>query len=412
MKLIFITNFYPPYNRGGYEEWCQEVAEGLRDRGHDITVLTSQYCKSRITSSEPSWIYRTLFLEMELGALRNSVQFFTTRKSHEKMNLDTLREIISKNNPDGILIWGMWNLSRSIPVLAERLVPGRVVYYLGDYWPLLPNQLETYWQVPAQIWATSIPKQIIKPFALKVLAQEKREKWQFSNVIFPSEFLRDEYARNGLTWENSTIIYGGAKTHLYSSYQHERKTSDSSISLLYVGRLAEEKGVETCIQALSVLNEIVNGTVNLQIVGSGERNYESFLIELTKKHQVADQVFFFGRKPKMDLPIIYHDADIFIFPSIWPEPFGRVLVEAMASGLPVVGTTVGGAGEILKDGQNGLAFPPGDPGGLATQVARLIGSPQLRQELAEAGRKTALEKFDIQRMVSELEKYMQSLIVN
>jgi glycosyltransferase involved in cell wall biosynthesis len=84
----------------------------------------------------------------------------------------------------------------------------------------------------------------------------------------------------------------------------------------------------------------------------------------------------------------------------------------MASGLPVVGTTVGGAGEILKDGQNGLAFPPGDPEALATQVSRLIGSPQLRQELAEAGRKTALEKFDIQRMVSELEKYMQSLIVN
>ena len=94
MKSLFLTNFYPPVSRGGYEQWCQEIADGLRDRGHQIAVLTSQYGRTQLTKSDPGWVYRDLHLEMEMASLRNGVRFFTHRKSLENENFVRLRQIV------------------------------------------------------------------------------------------------------------------------------------------------------------------------------------------------------------------------------------------------------------------------------------------------------------------------------
>ena len=72
------------------------------------------------------------------------------------------------------------------------------------------------------------------------------------------------------------------------------------------------------------------------------------------------------------MPRVYADHDVFVFPSIWEEPFSIGLLEAMACGQAVVGTTTGGSAEILVDGVNSLVFPPGDPRRLARQVKRLF----------------------------------------
>ena len=82
----------------------------------------------------------------------------------------------------------------------------------------------------------------------------------------------------------------------------------------------------------------------------------------------------------------------------------------MASGAVVIGTATGGAREILLNNENALVFSPGEAVGLATQIARLIESPSLRRQLAKAGRRTATEKFDIQRMTEEIEIYLQTLV--
>ena len=116
-------------------------------------------------------------------------------------------------------------------------------------------------------------------------------------------------------------------------------------------------------------------------------------------------------RPKEQLSALYHGSDVFLFTSIWAEPFGRVIVEAMASGMAVIGTSVGGASEILIENENALLFIPDDPTGLARQIQRLIENPSLRAQLADAGRKTAIEKFDMQRMTTEIESYLQALTI-
>jgi glycosyltransferase involved in cell wall biosynthesis len=82
----------------------------------------------------------------------------------------------------------------------------------------------------------------------------------------------------------------------------------------------------------------------------------------------------------------------------------------MASGVTVVGTSVGGAAEILVDGENALTFTPDDPANLAQQLKRLVESPSLRERLSIAGRNTAVNKFDIQRMTTEIESYLQAIV--
>lgn len=407
MKVLFLSNFYPPVSRGGFEEWCQEVADGLVARGHEVTVLTSDYKRADASELDAAWVHRDLHLEMEIASLRNALQFFTIRKTRENDNLKVLEQFVEKRTPDVILIWGMWNLHRSLPALAERLMPGRVVYYMGDYWPTLPNQFENYWNAPARNPITGLPKVILKPIAQRILAREERAKVELKHVLFPTAFMQKEFESKGIKPRNAKVVYGAIDTNPYKDLHHTSKQSQD-LSLLYVGRLTDEKGVHTAIEALAHFQGKVD-KLKLTIVGGGEPEYEARLRQLAKIENVESLVVFVPAQPKEKLPALYQQADIFLFTSIWPEPFGRVIVEAMASGVIVVGAATGGAAEIMSDNENALLFAPGDSKDLADKLVRLIESPALRERLAKAGRETAIAKFDIQRMTGGIEDYLQTI---
>jgi glycosyltransferase involved in cell wall biosynthesis len=408
MRFLFLTNFYPPASRGGYEQWCQEVAEGLRTRGHDVFVLTSTYGRKHLLETVP-WIERKLHLEMEFASLRNAYQFFANRKQREVENLSFLRDAFEQHKPDAILLWGMWNLHRSLPALAEELMPGKVVYYMGDYWATLPSQFENYWNISAQNFVTGLPKLILRPIALQILNREERPALQLEHALFPTAFLRDELERKGISPKNTKIIYGGIDTSLYLNHHDGAKPAEIT-SLLYIGRLTNEKGVHTAIKAVAhLVNEYYLKELKLTIVGDGNADYVNYLQRLVEQEKIASFVTFTPAQPKETLPALYHQSDIFLFTSIWAEPFGRVIVEAMASGVTVVGTAVGGASEILVENENALVFAPDDPKSLSHQLKKLIESPLLREKLAKAGCQTAKNNFDIQRMTAEIESYLQTL---
>lgn len=408
MKLLFLSNFYPPASRGGYEQWCGEVALGLRDRGHDVLVLTSTHGHGNLQSPDPAWVRRDLHLEMEFASLRNAFQFFTSRNHRERENLTLLRQAVKQHKPDAILVWGMWNFPRSLPALAESLLPGRVAYYIGDYWLTLPSQFENYWNAPARNPLTGFPKLLLRPFARQILAREPRPALKVDHALFPSAFMREELRRKGVSPKNAKIIYGAIDTQPYLGQHAEQQSG--TVALLYVGRVTHEKGVHTAVEAVAQLvHEHGLKNLKLTIVGDGDSDYVSRLHQLVDEKNIASFVDFLPAQPKEALPPLYHRSDIFLFTSIWAEPFGRVIVEAMASGAVVVGTAVGGATEILADGENALTFTADDPASLASQLKRLIDSPALRERLAESARRTAADKFDLRRMTAEIESYLQDI---
>ncbi|CAN5491444.1 hypothetical protein BH10CHL1_BH10CHL1_34030 [soil metagenome] len=414
MRVLFLTNFYPPYGQGGYEQWCQEVAENLQANGHDLLIVTSRHGLEECQAAELAWVQRKLHLEMELKSLRNSLQFFTHRSRNEQENLDYLRQCVEQFQPDVILVWGMWNIARSVPVLAEKLLPGRVVYYMGDYWPTLPNQYRLYWQAPARSWKARLTKPLLRFFAQRMLAREQLPVPEFAHVLFPTIFMREELKRLGMSAQRTRIIYGGADTSLYTNHQrvHDHQTNQP-LALLYAGRITPDKGVHVAIEAMGLLvHQYGLCNLRLSVVGNGELDYSEQLRGLVREKQLESYIQFCQAQPKPAMPQLYSQADIFLFTSIWQEPFGRVLIEAMAAGAVVVGSPTGGAAEILVDGTNALTFPPGDAKTLAAQVIRLVDAPALRQRLVAAAQVIVHEKFDITRMANEIEAYLQAIATN
>ena len=426
MRLLFLTNLYPPHSQGGYEEWCHEVALTLRARQHEVLVLTSTHGSDQQSAEDPDWVRRELHLEMELASLRNGVQFFTKRRQREQENLATLRTYVQRFQPEAIVIWGMWNIVRSLPVLAEQLMADRVVYYMGDYWPTLPNQFEYYWQAPALHWYTQLPKQLLGFFAGRVLKGENRPQPRFARVLFPTAFMEAELAQRGTTVAQSNVIYGAADTRPYTQATDPKPqaqlaaqdedsqaahNADEPVRLLWVGRMRADKGTHLAIKALArVVNDYKLTQVQLTIIGTGETEYLTYIEYLIRRHRLQRYVTLLGAQPKEALPAHYANAQIFLFTSTWPEPFGRVVIEAMAAGAAVIGAAVGGTAEILHDNENALTFPANDETLLAAQIVRLLRAPQLRQQLATAGYHTAVEMFDMQRMATEIELYLQQMI--
>lgn len=415
MRLLFLSNLYPPHGQGGYEEWCQEVATQLRDRGHEVIVLTSRHTSDDREVTDPSWVRRELHLEMELVSLRNGIQFFTHRRQHERENLATLRSYAQRFQPEAIVIWGMWNIVRSVPMLAEQLLPERVIYYIGDYWPTLPSQFEYYWKAPAQYWYTQIPKAVLGIAAHYLLAQETVSKPRFGRVIFPTVFMRNELVKRGMKPGESLVIYGAADTEPYSRNGYHRNEptapTPNKVTLLYAGRIRADKGVHVALKALArLVQDYGPHELELLIAGNADHDYLVFLEYLIRRHQLQAYVTILGPQPKEAMPALYHKADIFLFTSVWQEPFGRALIEAMAAGVAVVGSAIGGVTEILIDNETALTYPPGDDEKLAAQIARLVRAPELRQQVATAGKMVALERFDIQRMTTEIEDYLYQVV--
>jgi glycogen(starch) synthase len=404
MRSLGLSNFFPPARPGGYTQWCHEVAEGLAGRGHTIGVLTSCHEQAKAPAGERN-IYRLLHLEGDLTYYK-PVHFFTKWKEQHRENLAVLERIVREFVPDLLFVWGMWALSKSLPALAEELLPGRVVYYLSDYWPTAIDMHTKYWQLPTQRWFTRLPKRTLSKIAMAVIADAGRPDLKFEQVICVSARVRDLLVEAGLPIQHARIIHGGTDVDRFLSVRKQNYRC-GPLKLLYAGQLVQHKGVHTAIEAMGRLVNLRGiDQIHLTLVGAGHPDYEAFLRDLVELERLDEYVTFHGPVSKDQVPAIFQQFDVLVFPSIYEEPLARITQEAMASGLVVVGTTTGGTQEILRDGETGLTFAPEDADGLADQVARLITDPDLGCRLAHAGRQAVLENFTLDRMVNEIEAYL------
>ena len=408
MQLLFLSNLYPPYALGGYEQWCQEVAIALAERGHTVDVLTSQVGAFAPCSQEDGvTVHRQLHLEVTGGLSQTAFRLLFNRARLEAANLGTVRSLITATKPDAALIWGMWNVPHTVPALVEELMPGRVVYYLCDYWLTLPNAYIQRWHEPARSqWrALQWAKQRLGDYFLTRLAAEPAIPLRLERPICVSRAVRDLLVAQGAPVAHGQIIYGGTQVKQFLTNRAQQNDQpDAILRLLYVGRLVADKGVHDVLTALQHLKNDHNGpVVTLDVYGEGDPDYTTDLHTFVQQHELEQQVTFHGSVPRTNIPAILARHDVLLFPSIWPEPFARTVLEAMAAGLAVVGTTTGGTSEILQHGQTGLTYPAENAQALAEQIAQLAHDPAGRIRLARAGQARVMAEFTFERMVDELE---------
>jgi len=166
-------------------------------------------------------------------------------------------------------------------------------------------------------------------------------------------------------------------------------------TILYAGRLIDVKGVEYLIRAFpSVLKKHANAV--LHIVGSGPCKGD--LMSLSERLQVQEKVVFQDAVSQEELVRYYSMADVFVLPSVMTdegetEGLGVVLLEAMASGVPVIGTGVGGIPDIIKDGETGLLSLERNPNDLADKICTLLTDEDLRKKVTEKGYQLVTKEF-------------------
>lgn len=188
-----------------------------------------------------------------------------------------------------------------------------------------------------------------------------------------------------------------------------RKKQNQILKILFVGRLVKEKGVMDLLRAFINLRSEGLKNLKLEFIGKGDLKNE--MEKKIKSFGLTNEIKIIN-KNYQDMPSVYQKADIFVLPSkktnTWEEQYGMVLVEAMASGLPIIASKSGVIPEIL--GNIGLYFQEGNINELTRGLKFLINSPSLQLKLGKMGRERAEKLFDCQKTAREIEKIYLYLI--
>ena len=247
--------------------------------------------------------------------------------------------------------------------------------------------------------------------------------------------------------ERCHTVYNGVDLDAIGGRRREAAEDGAATErLLYVGRLSPEKGVHVLLEAFTkVANQRTQAEIDLigtpgllpyeyiiaidddpsvvrlaRFYGRGPigkvktrllQDGDAYLASLRAivPPSMADRVHFRGFVPYAELDSFYREADVFIFPSVWDEPFGMPAAEAMACGIPIVVTRGGGLAEVVDDGVTGRAVPRDDAAAMADAIEELLQDPERRAEMGEAGRERAIRLFSWDGLAEQMRHHYKYL---
>jgi glycosyltransferase involved in cell wall biosynthesis len=213
---------------------------------------------------------------------------------------------------------------------------------------------------------------------------------QMQTIYVPSEFYRRQLLDNGFDARKLKVLKRGVDVRRFTPEGRDRdfwpsRGARQKFVFLYVGRVSKEKNLDLLLDSFVRLRE--RGLeADLALVGGGP-----YMADLKKRYKRPD-VLFTGFLENEELAKAYGSADAFVFPST-TDTFGNAVLEAQASGVPVIVSNQGGPAEIVEHGRSGLIFDTGDPAALATAMMQLYQDASLRSRLSEVGLVSARSSF-------------------
>jgi len=236
--------------------------------------------------------------------------------------------------------------------------------------------------------------------------QEKFAKAIYASakqIIFVSRAAADAERALGLPEEKIRIMAVAIETDLFKPGNQSKNGN----TILFVGRINfAEKGIGYLLDAMpEVLRRLP--AAKLVIVGGGGESQR--LLAQIKTLGIENSVRVVGEKPFNELPQYLNASDVMVVPSIWLEAFGQVTIIAMACGVPVVTSDIGGSVEINLDGQTGFVVPRADSHALAEAILKILRDPQLAKTLGQNARKRVEEHYSYEVLVNKFLKLIGEL---
>lgn len=365
MRIALVTSYFPPHP-GGQEFHVLELAQGLVEMGHDVTVVTSNV--DRDDGPEPS-DYRVVWLP----STRIASDAFTFGVG--KALREAKPDVVHIHAPLCIIATqaSMW--ARNTPLVAT---------YHGDYYKsslfanalrLLRNHLQ-------------LPYVLRNAGTINALSENDRR-------------LMTDY---GVDPDKIKIIYPGVDLAKFQVDQEAWRPNGKRI--LYVGRVVYEKGVKELITSFGALCQ-QEEDVELVIAGDGDALED--MRALARRSGLEDRVTFLGWLPHDEIIEQYGQAMVVVLPS-FSEGMPYAVLEAMAAGRPVIASNVSGIKDVVDHQESGLLYDVSDPDGLREAMLRLVTDPEMCNRLGKRARERCHASFGRQRWLEDTVRVYESVL--
>lgn len=375
MKVCLINTLYYPYHVGGAEKSVQLLAEHLAASGNEVIVVSAspaQRKKRRINSVKVYYIgLKNLYWPFRDRPVPALVRFFWhTIDTHNPFMAREVGHILDSEEPDLVHTNNLTCFSTAVwRAIQRRGIP--LVHTLRDYYLACPSTLMFKNGKNCNHQCL-----VCRAFSF----QRRRASRSVDAVGGISSFILERHAELG--------FFAGVKLKkvIFNSVAPSEKIGprnlqNRSLRVGYLGQLAPSKGIELIFSALARFDR---GSWEFLVAGKGAQEYETAL----KARFAGENIRFLGFENPDEF---YRKIDVLVVPSLWHEPFGRIIPEAYQFGIPVIGTNRGGIPEIINNGQTGFVFDPDETGSLASAIGLFIANPalvaRLRSNVLEAAKK-------------------------
>ncbi len=370
MKVGFFADGYLP-QKNGVATSVAEYADALAARGHKVTIIAPKYPGYK---DKKHTVIRLSSINYKKQVGMRLAIYLPERAFRQLLKLDF--DIIHGHGDGPITMLG-WTIAKrkNIPfILSHHTFWNRYTHYLPAGKLIHPKIVEKI----TQLFSNSC-----------------------SEIISPSNISRKELKSYGVT-KPITVIHHGLDLSKYKSgnsdfLRRKLKIPSGNKILLYVGRLGKEKSVDTLLHSFATIHKS-NPETTLVLVGNGTQ--KQHLINLSKQLGINKSTHFLGEVDYKKIPSIFHSADLFVFASK-TETLGKVILEAMAAGLPVVTLNIPPFNELIKNKSEGLLVRSNIKS-FASAVTQLLNDGELRKNMGENSRLKATE-FSIDRAIAKIE---------
>ncbi|WP_029522918.1 glycosyltransferase family 4 protein [Persephonella sp. KM09-Lau-8] len=393
MKILLFNTLYYPNLIGGAEKSVQLLAEGLLKEGEEPIVVTTSsrdyidYVNGvkvyYVKTNNLYWAYnagKESKLKKPIWHLIDSYNFLNKKIAYiiEKERPD----IIHTNNLAGFSVI-VWKFAKDKNI--------KIIHTLRDYYLLCPKSTMFNEKLNRNCGKQCCGCKLYS-FPKKLLSQD------IDAVVGVSKFILNKHLEYGY-FKNTKI-----KKHIYNPVTVSTsvdKNISKNIRLGIIGLLAKSKGIEFVLDKFSKMKL---ERVELHIYGKGKNeNYENYLIE---KYSL-ENIFFEGFKSPKE---IFSNIDILIIPSLWHEPFSRVLIESYSYGVPVLASKRGGIPENVIEGKTGFLFDPDKNGDFHKKFKDMISYYTSNKFDPSYIQKFARDNFSIKNVLNEYIKIYSNLL--
>ena len=383
MRILFVNDY--GFEAGGAELLLASERAGLEARGHTTELFSLD--SEELYGSAEGWVHPYRDPKGRLGTLAR--QLWHPRASR------ALRGAIDGSKPDIVHYHSLTRLGAGVLAQAQRVPAVLTLHDYGVVYPLLKRRFPDgrfcrVGKFPCCPTHAGVFRYAYEAWRTR---GHRRRMDQLRCVLVPSEFVGAVASACAI----SRLVHcqNGTPSNEPARGPHRRRAE-----ILYAGRYEREKGVFALISAFE---QVADRLPDPQLVFAGEGGAGDALEARARDSRHSHRVKVLGRLSQEQLAAEYAACRVVAVPSLWPEPFGLVGVEAMFAGTPVVGSGRGGMSEWLEDGRTGLVADPDDPAAFGAALARVLTDDALHARLSE-GSRTGAARFNIAHHVDALER--------